>query len=121
MLATVRGQAGEKNMETQTTRTTGRAVQVRVEQGAKRVRAYLGGGAVADTTRPRLVWEDPYYPAYYFLVEDVRTDLLVPSANVSHARARDVQHYTIKAEDQIGEDAARRYADSPIAEALRPH
>jgi uncharacterized protein (DUF427 family) len=58
-------------METQTTRTTGRAVQVRVEQGAKRVRAYLGGGVMADTTRPRLVWKVPYYPAYYFLVEDV--------------------------------------------------
>jgi uncharacterized protein (DUF427 family) len=74
-------------METQTTRTTGRAVQVRVEQGAKRVRAYLGGGVMADTTRPRLVWEVPYYPAYYFVVGDVRTDLLIPSATVSHARA----------------------------------
>jgi uncharacterized protein (DUF427 family) len=75
-------------METQTTRTTGRAVQVRVEQGAKRVRAYLGGGVMADTTRPRLVGKVPYYPAYYFLVEDVRTDLLVPSATVSHAEPR---------------------------------
>ena len=36
--------------------------RVRVEQGAKRVRAYLGGELLADTTRPRLVWEVPYYP-----------------------------------------------------------
>jgi uncharacterized protein (DUF427 family) len=47
-----------------TTEATGRAGRVRVEQGAKRVRAYLGGELVADTIRPRLVWEVPYYPAY---------------------------------------------------------
>jgi uncharacterized protein (DUF427 family) len=35
---------------------------VRVEQGSKRIRAYLGGELVADTTRPLLVWEKPYYP-----------------------------------------------------------
>ena len=34
--------------------------------GAKRIRAYLGGELVADTIRPLLVWEKPYYPAYYF-------------------------------------------------------
>ena len=48
----------------QTTQTLGRAGRVRVEQGAKRVRAYLGGEVVADTIRPRLVWEVPSYPAY---------------------------------------------------------
>jgi hypothetical protein len=30
--------------------------RVRVETGLKRVRAYLGGEVVADTTRPLLVW-----------------------------------------------------------------
>jgi uncharacterized protein (DUF427 family) len=37
-----------------TTRVRGR---VRVEHGEKRIRAYLGGELVADTTRPLLVWE----------------------------------------------------------------
>jgi hypothetical protein len=36
--------------------------RVRVEPGAKRLRAYLGGHLVFDTTRPLLVWEVPYYP-----------------------------------------------------------
>ncbi len=104
-------------METQTTGISGRAGRVRVEQGAKRVRAYLGGEVVADTIRPRLVWEVPYYPAYYFPVADVRTDLLVPSATVSHSPSRgDAQHSTVKAGDRIAEDAARRYVDSPIEE-----
>jgi len=104
-------------MEMQTTETLGRAGRVRVEQGAKRVRAYLGGELVADTVRPRLVWEVPAYPAYYFPVADVRPELLVPSATVSHSPSRgDAQHYTIKAGGKEAEDAARRYADSPIPE-----
>ena len=49
---------------------------VRVEDGPKRVRAYLGGEVIADTTRPKLVWEVPYYPAYYFPRDDVRMELL---------------------------------------------
>jgi hypothetical protein len=72
---------------------------------------------VADTTQPRLVWEVPYYPAYYFPVEDVRTDLLVPTATVSHSPRRgDAQHFTVKAGSREAEDAALRYVDSPIEE-----
>jgi uncharacterized protein (DUF427 family) len=100
-----------------TTGTTVRAGRVRVEQGAKRVRAYLGGRVVVDTMRPWLVWEVPYYPAYYFPVQDVRTDLLVPSATVTHTPSRgDAQHFTIKAGGKTAEDAALRYVESPIAE-----
>jgi uncharacterized protein (DUF427 family) len=104
-------------MEMKTTGTIDRAGRVRLEQGRKRVRAYLAGNVVADTTQPRLVWEVPYYPAYYFPVEDVRTDLLVPTATVSHSPSRgDAQHFTIKAGSREAEDAALRYVDSPIEE-----
>jgi uncharacterized protein (DUF427 family) len=100
-----------------TTETIDRAGRVRVERGAKRVRAYLGGQVVADSTRPRLVWEVPYYPAYYFPVEDVRTDLLVATGTVTHSPSRgDARHFTIKAGDKSAEDAARQYVDSPIEE-----
>jgi len=88
-----------------------------VEQGAKRVRAYLGGEVVADTIRPRLVWEVPSYPAYYFPVADVRTDLLVPTATVTYSPSRgDAQHFTVKAGGRTAEDAALQYVDSPIQE-----
>jgi Domain of unknown function (DUF427) len=66
-----------------TTGATDRAGRVRMEQGAKRVRAYLSGEVVADTTRPRLVWEVPSYPAYCLPVEDVRTELIFATATVS--------------------------------------
>jgi uncharacterized protein (DUF427 family) len=104
-------------MQMTTTEASGRAGRVRVEQGAKRVRAYLGGQVVADTTRPRLVWEVPYYPAYYFPLADVRTDLLVATATVTHSPSRgDAQHFTVKAGGKEAVDAALRYPDSPITE-----
>jgi hypothetical protein len=51
--------------------------RIRVETGTKRIRAFLGGVAVADTSRPLLVWEKPYYPAYYFPAADVRMGMRV--------------------------------------------
>jgi len=101
------------------TGTTGQAGRVRVEESRKRVRAYLGGEVVADSIRPRLVWEVPSYPAYYFPVEDVRTDLLVPTATVTHSPSRgDARHFTVRVGDRSAEDAAVRYAASPV-EQLR--
>lgn len=54
--------------------------ELRVEPSAKRVRAVLGGRVVADTLRPRLVWENPYYPTYYLPVADVRTEQIPQAA-----------------------------------------
>jgi uncharacterized protein (DUF427 family) len=90
---------------------------VRVERSAKRVRAYLNGVAVADTTRPLLVWEKPYYPAYYLPVADVRTDLFVASDTVTHSPIRgDAVHFNIKVNDVERVDAVWQYNDSPIEE-----
>jgi uncharacterized protein (DUF427 family) len=49
--------------------------RVRVEAGAKRVRGYAGGSLIFDTVAPLLVWEIPYFPAYYVPVGDVRAKL----------------------------------------------
>jgi uncharacterized protein (DUF427 family) len=104
-------------MEMKTTGTINRAGRIRVEQARKRVRAYLAGEVVADTTQPRLVWEVPYYPTYYFPVADVRTDLLVPTATVTHCPSRgNAEYFTVKAGSREAEDAALRYVDSPIEE-----
>ncbi|HMK10321.1 MAG TPA: DUF427 domain-containing protein, partial [Acidimicrobiales bacterium] len=58
--------------------------QVKVEPSNKRVRAFLGGDLVFDTTHASLVWEVPYYPAYYIPVEDVVAGL-VASDTTSHS------------------------------------
>ena len=61
--------------------------RLRVEHGRKRIRAYLGGELAADTTSPLLVWEVPYYPAYYIPVGDIRADL-VPTGAIDHSPSR---------------------------------
>lgn len=102
-------------MSTTTDETTHRG-RVRLEHGAKRVRAFLGGEVVADTTRPALVWEVPYYPAYYVPLEDVRAELR-PDGGGSHSPSRgDARSYTVVAGGREAIGAALRYAESPIAE-----
>jgi uncharacterized protein (DUF427 family) len=101
--------------ETTTAHTT--RGQVRTEPGAKRVRAYLGGEVVADTIHPVLVWEVPYYPAYYFPASDVRTELLEPDGDIAHSPSRgDGRTFTVAAGGKRAPGAALRYEDSPIPE-----
>jgi uncharacterized protein (DUF427 family) len=89
---------------------------VRVEHGAKRVRAYLGGELVADTTHPLLVWEKPYYPTYYFPAADVRAELRA-DGGVAHSPSRgDGITFSVRAGDSEAAGAAIRYDDSPFEE-----
>ena len=61
--------------------------KVRIEPGRKRVRAYLDGHLVADTHRPHLVWEIPYYPTYYVPAADV-VATLTPNGKTEHSPSR---------------------------------
>ena len=91
---------------------------VRVEQGPKRIRVYLNGELVADTTTPFLVWEHPYYPTYYLPASDVRASLL-PTGDIDPSPGRgDGEVLHVKVATATAERAARRYPDSPV-EVLR--
>jgi uncharacterized protein (DUF427 family) len=91
---------------------------VRIERGAKRVRAYLAGHLVADTRHPVLVWEIPYYPAYYLPLADVLADL-VPTGATEHSPSRgDAEVFDVKVPGATAERGAKRYPQSPL-EALR--
>jgi uncharacterized protein (DUF427 family) len=85
------------------------------------VRAYLAGQLVADTRHPLLVWEIPYYPAYYLPVADVRASL-VPTGKTEHSPSRgNADVYDVQTGDgTAAAGAALRYPDSPIDE-LRDH
>ena len=99
---------------------TSRAARGRVvvEPGAKRVRAYLGSGLVADSARPLLVWEKPYYPAYYLPAADVRAELVPTGARQrSPSRGTGLVH-DVRVEGRTAAGAATTYPDSPIP-ALR--
>ena len=91
--------------------------RVHIEDGRKRVRTYLGGELIADTKRLKLVWEVPYYPAYYFPREDVRMHLLTPNGNIQRSPSRgDAHNFTVKVRDRESVDAAWHYPESPVAE-----
>jgi uncharacterized protein (DUF427 family) len=90
---------------------------VHVEDGPKRVRTYLGGELIADSARVKLVYEVPYYPAYYIPEQDVRMELLTPSARRERSPSRGEAHYFgVKGGSREAADAAWTYPESPIPE-----
>ena len=97
--------------------TGGARGRVGVEPGPKRVRTYLAGVPIADSTHVRLVWENPSYPTYYFPVDDVRLDLLQATGEKRRSPSRgDAQLYDIAVGDRIAASAAYRHVDSPLDE-----
>jgi uncharacterized protein (DUF427 family) len=90
--------------------------RVRVEPGAKRVRAYLRGELVADTTTPWLVWEKPYYPTYYLPAEDVRAELIAAGRSERSPSRGAAEVYDVKTTRATAAGAAQRLPDSPIEE-----
>src|ERR1700751_4910927 len=90
----------------------GRRGQVRVERGAKRVRAYLGGAVVVDSLAPLLVWEAPYYPTYYFPESDVHAELVDDGRADLHSPSRgDARTLSVLAGGSRAPGAAARYED----------
>jgi uncharacterized protein (DUF427 family) len=89
--------------------------RVKVEKGLKRVRAYLGGEVVADSTDVQMVWEKPFYPTYYFPSADVRTDLLTATGETKRSPSRgDAAIHDITVGTVTAPEAAFHFATSPI-------
>ena len=93
--------------------------RVRIEEGSRRVRVMLGGEVVADTTRPLLVWEVPYYPTYYFPETDVKTELLVDTGETRRSPSRgEAAQYAVKVNGSEG--AAYAFLE-PKIDAIAGH
>ena len=91
--------------------------RVRVEVGPKRVRAYLDGVALVDSTHVLLVWERPTYPTYYFPIADVRTDLVHDTGETRHSPSRgDATLFDVRVGERVAPAAAYRHVDSPLVE-----
>lgn len=93
--------------------------EVRVETIQKRVRVSLGGHLVADTVRPALVWENPYYPAYYIPVGDLRAKLEFDGSTRTSARLGEATGYNVVVDGITAAGAALRYADAPLHDLVR--
>ncbi len=84
--------------------------RVDVLNSSRHVRVAVGGETVADSRRPRLVFETGLPTRYYLPRADVRTELLVPSPTTSQCPYKGVASYwSIQAGGQRVEDGVWSY------------
>ncbi len=94
-----------------------------IETSPKRVRAFLSGRPVADSTSAKLVWEVPHYPAYYFPRSSVAAGALIENARTAdHGSRGTARLFDLRAGDRVVADAAWDYPDgrhAPLRELIR--
>ncbi len=83
-----------------------------VEPVPRRIRAFLAGQAVVDTTQARYVWENPHFPHFYIPLADVQPEALVDEGTTEETPRGDVKHYGVR----VG-DVARTKAASVLSAA----
>src|SRR5215469_12252090 len=86
-----------------------------VEPVPRRIRGFLAGEKVFDTTHALYVWEWPNYPQYYIPLQDVRRDLMVPEGHSQHSRRGTFAAHALRVGEVHRPGAARLLADSPVA------
>ncbi len=86
----------------------------RWESSPRRVRAVFAGETVAESTHVMLLLESGHLPVFYFPRADVRTDLLEPSATVTHSPLKgDATYWNLRVGDRVASDAAWSYENPP--------
>ncbi|MCF3118605.1 DUF427 domain-containing protein [Streptomyces silaceus] len=67
--------------------------RITIEQGTDHVRVVRDGQVVAESRRPLLLRETGYPVRHYLPPEDVRTDLLTPSATTTYCPFKGTASY----------------------------
>lgn len=90
--------------------------RVDVLQSSRHVKVVIAGQTIADSRRPRLLFETNHPVRYYLPEQDVRMDLLVPSATRSRCPYKGAASYwSIRVDNQRYEDMVWGYME-PIPE-----
>ena len=90
------------------------AATVWTEPWPRRVRAFVGDVAVADSTNALMLFERDHRPVFYFPAADVRADLLEPSDKQTYCpRKGDASHFSIRVGDRVVPDAVWSY-ETPL-------
>lgn len=88
------------------------AADVALEACPKRVRVFFGGEPVGDSRKVQLLHERGHVPIYYFPLDDVRQDLLVPSQRTYHCpRKGDARFWSVRVGESVAKDAAWNYPE----------
>jgi len=67
-----------------------------VEPVPRRIRAFLAGRAVFDTTSARYVWENTSYPQFYIPLADIDADALVDEGTSMETSRGDARRYGLR-------------------------
>lgn len=93
--------------------------RVDVLESSRHVKVNVNGETVAETRRPKILFETSLPPRYYIPPEDVREDLLVESETKTVCPYKGVaSHWSVEAGDERVEDAAWGYPE-PLPEAQK--
>ncbi len=97
----------------------GRGVQrIHCEQSPRWIRVMFGGQVVADSKQVMLLLENGHLPVYYFPLEDVRMDLLIPTDKRTHCPYKgDAVYWTVQVKENVSRNAAWAYPQ-PIPEVV---
>jgi uncharacterized protein (DUF427 family) len=85
-----------------------------IEPVPRRVRAFLGGTAVLDTTRALYVWESPNYPQYYIPLEDVNPAALVDEEHPERLRRGAARRHGLRVGETSRPGVAHVYTDDAL-------
>jgi uncharacterized protein (DUF427 family) len=85
-----------------------------IEPVPRRVRAFLGGVPVLDTTRALYVWEVPNYPQYYIPVTDIDPTLLVDEYHPEHLSRGSARRHGLRVGEITRRGAAHVYEDGAL-------
>ncbi len=88
---------------------------VRVRENPRWIRGTRRGHVVVDSRDSVFVWENEYYPAWYFPADDVAADLR-PTGSVFDSDRGVGTRYDLVVDDEVVADAAWRHLDSPVAD-----
>jgi len=96
---------------------------VMVEPSPRRVRVVFNHVTVADSARVLLLLERAHLPVYYFPVDDVRLDLLEPTAKSSRCPHKgDASYWTLAVGDRVSENAVWGYQEPlPARSDIKGH
>jgi uncharacterized protein (DUF427 family) len=93
--------------------------RVDILESSRHVKVSLNGEVVAETERPRILFETGLPPRYYIPLEDVREDVLVPSEKTTRCPYKGVASYwSVEAGGERVEDLVWYYPE-PLPEAQR--
>jgi uncharacterized protein (DUF427 family) len=85
-----------------------------IEPVPRRVRAFLGGEVVLDTTRALYVWEGPNYPQYYIPISDVTTGLLLDEDHPQRLHRGTARLHGLRVGEVDRPGSARLYGDDAV-------